>query len=182
MDIESRSLADIKAMNGRNLDASVDENTLVSGEKADGTFGVFNFFQGIKNFFKGISALGTLASGSRIVTTDASGNVKYTTMNDINNYVVNNALTNYRKRYGSIADLQRAKGVTITLVNGEDNTQKILDNLSEGEIFSDYFSNSTANSRFGIDSSLGNYFIITFEKMVGIMQRLKLRVQYLAQY
>ncbi|MCQ2598330.1 MAG: hypothetical protein MJ181_10850, partial [Treponema sp.] len=95
MDTEVESLANIKAMEGRNLDASVNGNTLVSGEKADGTFGVFNFFQGIKNFFKGISALGTLASGSRLPVTDSNGNVTYTTMNDINNYVVNNALADY---------------------------------------------------------------------------------------
>lgn len=98
MDTEVKSLANIKAMEGRNLDSSVDGNTLVSGEKADGTFGVFNFFQGIKNFFKGISALGTLASGSRLPVTDSNGNVTYTTMNDINNYVVNNTLTDYPQK------------------------------------------------------------------------------------
>ena len=95
MDTEVKSLANIKAMEGRNLDSSVDGNTLVSGEKADGTFGIFNFFKGIRNFFKGISALGTLASGSRLPVTDSNGNVTYTTMNDINSYVKNNALTNY---------------------------------------------------------------------------------------
>lgn len=79
----------------RNFDSSVDANTNIPGENDQGLFGGFKFFAGIKTFFKGISALGTLASGSRLPVTDSNGNVTYTTMNDINNYVVNNALANF---------------------------------------------------------------------------------------
>lgn len=78
----------------RNFDASVDGNVNIPAENGQGLFGAFKFFTGIKNFFKGISALGTLASGSRLPVTDSNGNVTYTTMNDINTYVVNNALAN----------------------------------------------------------------------------------------
>lgn len=81
----------------RNFDSSLDENINISAENNQGLFGAFKFFAGIRSFFKGISALGTLASGSRLPVTDSNGNVTYTTMNDINNYVVNNALTNYDK-------------------------------------------------------------------------------------
>lgn len=56
-----------------------------------------------KNFFKGIQALGKLVSGSRLPVTDANGNVTYTTMNNINEYVINNALTTlYNTRKFSI--------------------------------------------------------------------------------
>lgn len=81
----------------RNFDASVDGNVNIPAENGQGLFGAFGFFQGIKNFFKGISALGTLASGSRLPITDSNGNVTYTTMGDINNYVINNALTDYQE-------------------------------------------------------------------------------------
>lgn len=77
---------------------------------------------------------------------------------------INGALANYRKLYKDFAELQSAKGITITLINNEDNTQKILDALDDGEFFSDYFSNSTIANRFGITLSYGTYFIITFEK------------------
>lgn len=82
----------------RNFDSSVDANTNIPGENDQGLFGGFKFFAGIKAFFKGISALGTLASGSRLPVTDSNGNVTYTTMNDINSYVVNNALTDYQPK------------------------------------------------------------------------------------
>lgn len=78
-----QKLSEIKAESGRDLDSLVDENLLIPAETGAGTFGVLRFFQGIKNFFKGISALGTLSSTGRIPTTDANGNVNYVTPQQI---------------------------------------------------------------------------------------------------
>lgn len=63
----------------RDFDESVDANVNIPAENDQGQFGAFKFFSGIRSFFKGISALGTLATTSRIPVTDANGNVSYTT-------------------------------------------------------------------------------------------------------
>ena len=73
-------------------------------------------------------------------------------------------LAGLKRRYKSIEELNAIKKKSLTLVNGEDNTQKVLDALDAGEVLSDYFSNAENVSRFGISSSLGTHFIITFEK------------------
>ncbi|MCQ2585630.1 MAG: hypothetical protein MJ185_08560, partial [Treponema sp.] len=78
-----QKLSEIKAESGRDLDSLVDENLLIPAETGAGTFGVLRFFQGIKNFFKGITALGTLSSTGRIPTTDSDGNVNYVTPQQI---------------------------------------------------------------------------------------------------
>ena len=58
--------------------------------------------------------------------------------------------------YNSVAELNRAKGTSIELVNGEDNTQKIVDTLSVGEQFISFYHNNANQNRFGIDVSYGN--------------------------
>ena len=58
--------------------------------------------------------------------------------------------------YNSVAELNRAKGTNIELVNGEDNTQKIVDALSVGEQFISFYHNNANQNRFGIDVSYGN--------------------------
>ena len=58
--------------------------------------------------------------------------------------------------YNSIAELNKAKGTSISLVNGEDNTQKIVDALSVGEQFVSFYHNNANQNRFGIDVSYGN--------------------------
>ena len=73
-------------------------------------------------------------------------------------------LAGLKRRYNSIEELNTIKKKSLVLVNGEDNTQKVLDTLDAGEVLSDYFSNSGSTSRFGINASLGTSFIITFEK------------------
>ena len=61
-----------------------------------------------------------------------------------------------KSTYNSIAELNRAKGTNIELVNGEDNTQKIVDALSVGEQFISFYHNNANQNRFGIDVSYGN--------------------------
>ena len=61
-----------------------------------------------------------------------------------------------KSTYNSIAELNKAKGTSITLVNGEDNTQKIVDALSVGEQFVSFYHNNANQNRFGIDVSYGN--------------------------
>lgn len=54
--------------------------------------------------------------------------------------------------YTALNDLNARKGLSISLVAGEDNTQKIIDALEPREQFIDWFGNSTSNNRFGIDT------------------------------
>ena len=58
--------------------------------------------------------------------------------------------------YNSVAELNKAKGTTIELVNGVDNTQKIVDALSIGEQFVSFYHNNANQNRFGINTSHGN--------------------------
>lgn len=58
--------------------------------------------------------------------------------------------------YNSVAELNKAKGKNIELVNGADNTKKIVDALSVGEQFISFYHNNANQNRFGIDVSYGN--------------------------
>ena len=58
-----------------------------------------------------------------------------------------------KRVYNSLDELNTAKGLSISLTNGEDNTMKIVDALSPIETFADYFDNTTNNNRFGIDTN-----------------------------
>ena len=82
--------------------------------------------------------------------------------------VPNSELTNINTRltqletkrvYNSIGELNTAKGLSISLTNGEDNTMKIIDALSPIETFADYFSNGIKDNRFGIDTNTYGYDI-----------------------
>ena len=58
-----------------------------------------------------------------------------------------------KRVYNSLDELNTAKGLSISLTNGEDNTMKIVDALSPIETFADYFSNVITTNRFGIDTN-----------------------------
>ena len=58
-----------------------------------------------------------------------------------------------KRVYNSLEELNTAKGLSISLTSGEDNTMKIVDALSPIETFADYFSNGINNNRFGIDTN-----------------------------
>lgn len=62
----------------------------------------------------------------------------------------------FQSCYTSIADLNKAKGTSIELVNGEDNMQKIMDALSAGESFAALYHNESGRERFGIASTVGS--------------------------
>lgn len=86
------------ARNFDNVDITEDFN--IAAQNSAGVYGAFKFFHGIRSFFKGITALGKLASGSKILVTDESGNISYTTPSDITEGFattesVNNALAKY---------------------------------------------------------------------------------------
>lgn len=89
MDIEVNTLAQIKAETGRDLDNQVDENTLVSGEKSNGTFGVFKLFAAIKNC---IDNWITTIAGAKNFTGAVTINSKAVATTE----AVNNALTDYK--------------------------------------------------------------------------------------
>lgn len=88
MDIEVNTLAQIKAETGRDLDNQVDENTLVSGEKSNGTFGVFKLFAAIKNC---IDNWITTIAGNKNFTGAVTINSKAVATTE----AVNNALAKY---------------------------------------------------------------------------------------
>lgn len=78
------SLSWLKTQTGRDLDSLVDSSTLALGEKSDGTQGAFSFFQGIKNFFKGVTAIGSLTSSGKLALVNTStGEINYTTVGDL---------------------------------------------------------------------------------------------------
>jgi hypothetical protein len=58
--------------------------------------------------------------------------------------------------YTSIHELNSAKGTSISLTTGQDNTQKIIDALDAGEEFVEWYGNISSNNRFGIDTKYGN--------------------------
>ena len=69
--------------------------------------------------------------------------------NAIQNKAVAEALDGIMNTYISISDLNTRKGTSISLVENEDNTQKIIDALEPREQFIEWFGNS--NNRFGIN-------------------------------
>lgn len=87
MDIETIGLAEVRQMEGRNLDTSVDENTLAVGEKADGTFGVFKLFTAIQKAIDWITSIG----GNKNFTGSLSVKSKEVATTES----LNNALANY---------------------------------------------------------------------------------------
>lgn len=72
-----------------------------------------------------------------------------TSTNAIQNKVVAEALDGIMNTYISISDLNTRKGLSISLVANEDNTQQIIDALDAKEQFIEWFGNS--NNRFGIN-------------------------------
>ena len=56
--------------------------------------------------------------------------------------------------YTSLEDLNTRKNISVSLVNGEDNTQTLIDVLNEKEYFIDWFSNTAATNKFGIDTTI----------------------------
>ena len=69
--------------------------------------------------------------------------------NAIQNKAVAEALDGIMNTYISIGDLNTRKGLSISLVANEDNTQQIIDALDVREQFVEWFGNS--NDRFGIN-------------------------------
>lgn len=139
--IEVEKLAVMKERENRDLDTLVDENTLVAGETGAGVFGVFKFFQGIRNFFKGIQALGTLVTTSKIPVTDADGNVTYTTPQ---------AIVDAVSEVNGVKDFK--DGVT---VDGE--------TVSLSSDLDDYDTSSEVTSK--INNALANYSNFTYTKI-----------------
>lgn len=85
----------LKTQTGRDLDSDVNSTTLAFGEKSDGTQGAFTFFQGIKNFFKGVTALGELTSSGKIpVLNTSTGAVNYVTVEGLSDVVSDLITTN----------------------------------------------------------------------------------------
>ena len=70
-------------------------------------------------------------------------------------YLVGDDITNLEKNrvYNTIEELNAAKGSSIVLTPGEDNTIKIINALSPVETFMSYFGNTTNYNRFGIDNN-----------------------------
>ena len=116
MDIEVNTLAQIKAETGRDLDNQVDENTLVSGEKSNGTFGVFKLFAAIKNC---IDNWITTIAGNKNFTGAVTINSKAVATTE----AVNIALANYQSKFSYDFD-------------GE-NVEKFIENLIKNEIKND---------------------------------------------
>lgn len=61
---------------------------------------------------------------------------------------------NVTATYLSVDDLNTRKGLSVTLEEGVDNTDKIIDALDEGEQFMDWFTNIAEKERFGIDATI----------------------------
>lgn len=111
MDIEVNTLAQIKAETGRDLDNQVDENTLVSGEKSNGTFGVFKLFAAIKNC---IDNWITTIAGNKNFTGAVTINSKAVATTE----AVNNALANLNTiTYETITDANVIPETTKSILN-----------------------------------------------------------------
>lgn len=105
MDIEVNSLSEIKEMSGRDLDESINEETLVSGEKADGTFGVFKLFAAIKKGIDWITSIG----GNKNFTGEVTINSKaVATTESVNNALATYKLTDFNpSTYSNDTDLYK---------------------------------------------------------------------------
>ena len=74
-------------------------------------------------------------------------------------------LENASRVYCDIAEINETKGTNISLVVGEDNTEKIMNVLAPNEVFANWFSNENAYDRFGINSNMGTRInIISIQK------------------
>lgn len=65
-------------------------------------------------------------------------------------------LENASIMYCDVAEINKAKGTNISLVAGEDNTEKIMNVLAPHEVFAGWFMNEPIYNRFGIDLSMGD--------------------------
>ena len=65
-------------------------------------------------------------------------------------------LENASIMYCDVAEINKAKGTNISLVAGEDNTEKIMNVLAPHEVFAGWFMNENIYNRFGIDLSMGD--------------------------
>ena len=74
-------------------------------------------------------------------------------------------LENASIMYCDIAEINKAKGTNISLVVGEDNTEKIMNVLAPNEVFANWFNNESVYDRFGINSNIGTRInIISIQK------------------
>ena len=108
------------------------------------------------------------SQGMTATSTVSSGNSQPVTSGG-----VADSLTYRRKIYLSITQLNSDKGTSVNLVYGEDNTQKIIDVLSEGDVFTDWFSNNENSNRFGIPTSDAGSIQIWFFKFTGNFARVE---------
>lgn len=84
-----KKLIHIKEEPGRDLDESIDEETLVPGESgpdSNSQFGSFKFFTGIRRFFRIIRTLGELNETSKLAVVNEDGSVSYITPSVMWNY------------------------------------------------------------------------------------------------
>jgi hypothetical protein len=103
--------------------------------------------------------IGTTAT-TQAITVDSA--LSETSTNPVQNKVITAELKkmgNTNVTYFAINALNKAKGTSIELVKGEDNTQKIMDALDVGDSFLSLFHNDSSMDRFGIDASIGTRII-----------------------
>ena len=74
-------------------------------------------------------------------------------LSTLNNATFNFPILETKRVYNSLEELNTAKGLSISFINGEDNTMKIVDALSPIEPFAEYFNNCKDTNRFGIDAN-----------------------------
>ena len=68
----------------------------------------------------------------------------------------------------SESEINKAHGTNISLVVGEDNTEKIINVLEPYEEFINWFGNTTSTDRFGIDKSMGTRLnVISIQRCTG---------------
>jgi hypothetical protein len=100
--------------------------------------------------------IGTTAT-TQAITVDSA--LSETSTNPVQNKIIAAELKkmgNTNVTYYAINTLNKAKGTSIELVKGEDNTPKIMDALDVGDSFLSLFHNDSSMDRFGIDASIGN--------------------------
>lgn len=141
MDIEVNTLAQIKAETGRDLDNQIDENTLVSGEKSNGTFGVFKLFAAIKNC---IDNWITTIAGAKNFTGAVTINSKAVATTE----AVNNALAN----------LDKTKVIMLQDGNVDFNTVFVNANGEKATYFI-YGDSSKPNSNAPMEQNTTNFIV-----------------------
>lgn len=147
MDIEVQSLSEIKNTSGRDLDESINEETLVSGEKADGTFGVFKLFAAIKKGIDWITSIG----GNKNFTGEVTINSKAVATTES----VNNALANYEKKLYTTESITY-RGATFTFKIYENKiVVKCENNFTESFTLSNWTEIGTINN-----NSINGFFTL----------------------